>query len=569
MAISPDGTWLYFAGMGKHHGGGPPSHAVMRTRIKGPGPPVSFAGDVHQSGNDDAHLNCPEGVTCDREGNVYVADTGNGRIQVFKPDGTVLKTIPDVTAQAIAVHPKSGAIYVQSGGASHESRSVRIAKLRSLADPAEIAAITIEPRLHGEWLIPASFALDRTSDPPALWFAAAHYSRNVLPVVIRIEDRGDRLAAAVDALKANGLSAETGEGDRRLCDHKTYLQVDKKRGRLVTWDQRVLGPDGLIYLRHMLYGLNKFWVIRYDPATKEYVPFAYGEPIDAREEWRLPLPTRGKAPIGIPVFYCKGAHQFQDPFCVAPNGTIYVTTYCAKEHFPELEKAGLPQPAHLGTHIHVLRVYEPDGKLKACCALPGLGISDGLRVGRSGTIYVVQGFKPIGQQLPHGLAAGSEYEESRWGSLVKFRGSLDRFPAGRIVGLWEDEPPDNPTHRVDRWKLRLENALWSYGGVAPLSTSYTSCTCLKSSFGFDDYERCFVPAAQTCTVNVIDSNGNVMARLGGYGNLDSLVRERHLAFNLPRSVAVTDAALWVHDVCNRVIVRARLAYATEESVDVP
>jgi len=569
MAISPDGKWLYFAGMGEHHGGGPPSHAVMRTSLAEPGPPETFAGDVHQSGSDDAHFDSPEGVACDQQGNVYVADTGNGRIQVFKPDGSLLKTIPDVTAQAIAVHPKTGAIYVQSGGASHESRDVRIAKLGSLAEPAEVAAMTIESRSHGGWLIPTTFALDRTSDPPSLWFASGHYSREALPIVIRIEDRGDRLETAVDALEANGLSAETGEGDRRLGDHKTYLQVDKKTGRLVTWDQRVLGPDGLIYLRHLLHGLNKYWVIRYNPATIEYVPFEHGEPVDAREEWRLPLPIDGKPPIGIPVFYCKGAHQFQDPFCVAPNGDIYVTTYCPKEYFPELQKAGLPTPAQLGTHIHLLRVYQPDGKLKACCALPGLGISDGLRVGRTGSIYVVQGFKPIEQPLPRGLAEGSEYEESRWGSLVKFQGSLDRFPAGRIVGLWENEPPENPTHRVHKWKVRLDGALWSYGGVAPLSTSYSSCTCLKSSFGFDDYERCFVPAAQTCTVNVIDSNGNLTARLGGYGNLDSLVLEKQLAFNLPRSVAVTDRAMWVHDVCNRAIVRAGLGYHAEETALLP
>jgi hypothetical protein len=569
MAPSPDGKWLYFAGMGKHHGGGPPSHAVMRMSLKEPGPPEGFVGQVDQSGSDDAQLDSPEGVACDKEGNVYVADTGNRRIQIFAPDGSLLKSIPGVRAEAIAVHPKTGAIYVQSGGSSHESRDVRIAKLGSLADPAEVASITIEPKPGGGWLIPTTFALDRMSDPPALWFAAGHYSREVLPMVVRIEDRGDCLETTVDALQANGLSAETGEGDRRLGDHKTYLQVDKKAGRLVSWDQSVLGPDGLIYLRHMLHGVNKFWVIRYDPTTKEYVPFEHGEPVDAREEWRLPLPTNGKPPIGIPVYFCKGAHQFQDPFCIAPNGDIYVTTYCAPEHFPELEKAGLPKPVKLGTYIHLLRVYEPDGKLKASCVVPGLGISDGLRVGRSGSIYVVQGFKPLEQQLPEGLAAGSEYEESRWGSLIKFRANFDEFPAGRIVGLWEDSPPEDATHRVHKWKVRLDGALWSYGGVAPLSTSYSSCTCLKASFGFDDYERCFVPAAQTCTVNVIDSNGNVIARLGGYGNLDGLVLEKELGFNLPRSVAVADDAMWVHDIGNRIIVRAALGYHAEETVALP
>jgi hypothetical protein len=167
------------------------------------------------------------------------------------------------------------------------------------------------------------------------------------------------------------------------------------------------------------------------------------------------------------------------------------------------------------------------------------------------------------------LAAGGEYEESRWGSLIKFRATLEQFPAGRIVGLWEDDPPEDPTHRVHKWRVRLVGALWSYGGVAPISASYTSCTCLKSSFDLDPYERCFVPAAHTCTVNVIDGNGNVIARLGGYGNLDSLALEKELGFNLPRSVAVADEAIWVHDIGNRTIVRAALGYHTEQTVPIP
>jgi hypothetical protein len=210
-------------------------------------------------------------------------------------------------------------------------------------------------------------------------------------------------------------------------------------------------------------------------------------------------------------------------------------------------------------------------------------------------VYIVLGLKPLDRKLPDGLAATAAYPDSRWGSLVKFNSAFDRFPVGRIVGYWEGRDADEPTHRVDRRKVRVENAHWVYAGVSPVSTSYNSCTCLKSSFDLDGYERSFVCAAQTFTVNVIDANGNLVARLGGYGNLDSRGRQgpvldpgtgalrprrpddpkglrspaRPLGFNLPRSVAVTDENVWVHDVGNRTIVRLKLVYRAEESVPLP
>ena len=73
----------------------------------------------------------------------------------------------------------------------------------------------------------------------------------------------------------------------------------------------------------------------------------------------------------------------------------------------------------------------------------------------------------------------------------------------------------------------------------------------------------------TCTVNVIDANGNVAARLGGYGNQSDLVAGKPPAYNIPRSVAVTDEALWVHDNQPRAVVKAKLTYAAEETVPLP
>jgi hypothetical protein len=51
-------------------------------------------------------------VDVDREGNVYVADHGNGRVVVVKPDGTLLRQFKADRPFAVRVNPASRAVYV-------------------------------------------------------------------------------------------------------------------------------------------------------------------------------------------------------------------------------------------------------------------------------------------------------------------------------------------------------------------------------------------------------------------------------------------------------------------------
>ena len=593
MAASPDGKWLYFAGRQKHawDKGNAFSHAVMRTPLAKPAKPEVFLGEVTTQGNDDAHFNCPNRVACDGDGNLYVGDSGNSRIQVYRPDGTHLKTIPDRSG-LFGVSHKTGAIYLWNQ--SSWQKDPIITKLKGLNDPAMVAEITVS--CGGEWREGKQSAmLSSESDPPRVWFSGASYRGK--PVAVGIEDRGESLKVAADL--QNGSDVADIGGDLTSPGQWKSLHVDRRDGTVV-WDTPI-GPHGRRYARTQYFAApkdmpqNKMWVVRFDPEKQEYVPFAEGDqagmpgPMDGYRPWF----DKGKPVIGIPMFYAKGSHLHNGPFCVAPNGDIYVGVTYSEQTDAELEKAGSVrlQPKRLNpVSAPVLRVYGPDGKLKSPSALPGLAELEGLRVGRSGAVYVVQPWKPIGQKLPDGLAEGSTYEPSRWGSLIKFGGNFKRFPVGRVEGAWE-APPAKPTHESPEFKVKLEGALWTYGGVSPHSGVYSACTCMKAGADLDDYERSFVCAAQTCTVNVIDSHGNVMGRLGGYGNLDqTLVSDpttgelrprrpddpkelrspaRPLAFGLPRNVAASDDAMWVADLNHRALVKATLVYRAEASAPIP
>ncbi len=575
MAASPDGKWLYFAGrqFNKWEKNRPFSHAVMRMSPEKPGTPQVFIGEPATAGSDNAHFSGPNRVACDRNGNVYVNDKGNGRIQVFKPGGSHLKTLPGVGG-LFGVSHKTGAIYLWNQ--KSWSKSPVVTKLAGLDNPAKTAELTINgPWPGGQWREGKQSALlSSLSDPPLVWFAGSAYAN--IPFVVGIEDRGTSLAMAVDLMKAN--ESPNAGGDVSSPGMWSSLHVNR-RAKTVSWDP--VDSEGRTYKRVQFWekpaeGManNKMWIVRYDPGLKKYVSFEHGDPAGAPNGFLRPyspLLQDGTPVIGLPMYYCRGAHHHQGPFCVAPNGDIYMGATYAKQTDEELEKAGLPrlQPKRLGNICApVLRVYGQDGTLKSPSALPGLAELEGLRVGRSGAVYVVQPWHALGQKFPDGLAAGSSYDDSRWAALIKFPGNFEKFPVGRIQGAWEATPA-NPTHEGAGMKVKIDGALWTYGGVSPHSAKYRSCTCMKASADLDDFERSFVCAAQTCGVNVIDSNGNVMARLGNYGNIDDLRAGKKLAFSLPRNVAASDKAMWVVDLDYRALVKTALVYRAKETVPVP
>ncbi|MDW8265955.1 MAG: hypothetical protein RMJ52_11560, partial [Gemmataceae bacterium] len=591
LTVSPDGKWLYFAGRAAH-----PwdksilfSHAVLRMALNPPGRPEVFLGDPAKSSTDEMHFNGPSQIDCDQNGNLYVADTGNKRLQIYKPDRSFIKSLPLGKAdRLVGVSRKTGAIYLWRQE-SWQKNPV-IIKLAGMNNPAKVAELEI--RGEGEWRDHQQAAiLAAEADPPRIWFTGVSYAGK--PFAVAIEDRGDRLEPTIDLVRANPTTTSAGHLTAPGSWHS--LHVDRRTGDWV-WDHPI-GPDGLRYQRSQYYAAPKgtpyrMWIIRYDPKTGDYVPFTHGEPAGRPDPAGRfggspePFTHRGKPVIGIAVPLANGSHLHQGPFSVAPNGDIYVSGTYSKEFDKELEAAGLPRLNFKGglgdICAPVLRVYDRDGKLKSVCALPGLGELEGLRVGRSGAIYVVQPFRPIGQKLPEGLAEG-DYDPSRWGTLMKFPGDFRTFPVGRIEGAWEGVAPKSPTHESIEFKVKVHGALWTYGGVSPHSGSYRSCTCLRASSDLDDFERSFVCAAQTCTINVIDSNGNVMARLGGFGTVgqmlagskkgdsqkESSTAGRPLLLILPRNVAATDDAMWVADLNQRALIKAALIYRTEAVVALP
>ena len=80
---------------------------------------ISYQNGEEYGDSGNGTLNQPAGIAIDQEGNVYVADTANNRIQVFSSNGTFISkwggygagngTLKSPTG--IAIDPSSGNVY--------------------------------------------------------------------------------------------------------------------------------------------------------------------------------------------------------------------------------------------------------------------------------------------------------------------------------------------------------------------------------------------------------------------------------------------------------------------------
>ena len=131
----------------------------------------------------------------------------------------------------------------------------------------------------------------------------------------------------------------------------------------------------------------------------------------------------------------------------------------------------------------------------------------------------------------------------------------------------------------------VEGAQWFYGGVGlgGFNPSYAGggCSCWNCRFALDDFARCFAPELDLCSVAVLDTAGNLILRVGRYGNVDDgrpLVPEGgpaaprsmggdETALFYPLFVATdTDPRLFIADIGNVRLLSVKLEYhATEKA----
>ena len=565
LAVSPDGKWIYVSG-GRFGSAKHMRHAVGRVRPRDTELPKAWVGTYDQSGSDETHLSDPQGLAVDAAGRVYIADRGNDRVVIHSPDAKRLGQFAVADPLQLFVHPREGWIYVTAGPADKRGRMKRFTLHKFGPFRPGGAAPKMLAEMSGQGQCVA--ALDAGAETPRLWLAAPTRRGQGLRCVI---DRGERFEAGAELARDAGLRQPMFVAADAAC-RRVY--VTEFRNRQLRFDletherkdlgkggELAIGRDGAVYV---IEGYPpRVFLHRYGPD---------GRPAN--------FPGTRSAKMGPIDTASKGPHVGFRGHTVAPNGDIYIL-----------------QMKFYG-HGRVV-VYSPDGKVKREALVANIpNGSGGIAVDRAGCVYVSANVKPAERPYPADIAAvlpgkawvwwrrprPSPWDRPYYNAYLYHWGSVFKFPAagGAFHPAYKEPnrdglaamaiPPGATVYRTGYLNadVGVTGALWRFHGYAPvpsagLNWGDPSCTCMGARFALDDYGRLFAPDVLRFAVNVLDAGGNLIVRLGRYGNAD----DPGLSLAWGACVACSGGKLFVSDMANRRVSVVRLSAGAVGTVRVP
>ncbi len=475
-------------------------------------------------------------VAVDKEGRVWLANPQENCIEVFRRDGLPLPRLDRIAlaagevpikadAIAIAANHKSGAVYLNMAAGSRRA----LVKLNSSEDRK--AAAELELPLHA-----MRIAVD--SEAGIVW---ALVRENQL---IRVRDTG----GALESQTLDGLANRTltfprlmsvdGAGRLYLADASSnYVMsdVEGKSLRRLSWygasghGYSAVDADGNWYVAVTLpQGRNEVWKLSPDGQRLKF---------GSRDAIELP---RTKEVKGL---------------CIAPNGDVYVAVTGAGPDTPAKQQA-LSSVDLKGAEYNFSRVdiFGPDGLLKREGAVRLQGIND-VKLDRSGRIYAIEAGACHGAHKRRAAKLDNK-------TFTQFN-ALMAFAADGGVR-------DGPGH------------LWTFRGLSGTSSFTCAGECPAAQLAVDADDRIWIPDPDMYSVTAVDTAGNLMLRVGAYGNEDcrggggdemipgtQIVRNPEIPLARPFGMAVWKDYLLISDMYAQRVVRCRLEFAEKREGSIP
>ena len=625
IALSPGGKTAYVTGFYRVAGIGANSRGFW---VRGVGKVdvaggkrgdkmATFAGVLSPSpkhgGRKAGQFTVPYSVDCDSKGRVYVSDHFTDRVQVFDPSGKYLKSMSVNKPADVCVDPRNGEVWVFSwavdspwfrkskGDGYGRGTKVQptLTHLGPFGDPKVRATYsfpikddTLGGGRHGGteyravvdfwarggagptvWLIsgPGSKYRDSSIYKGALQILRKKKDRNVLEVVMDFTQHAKKDMPALRSLYRDQVCVNPKTGDLWVPRASLVFQPETGRVQRVELPQSVkemaFDMDGHAHLSTGV-RVSRFAV------SKAYqwreVPFDYGEARDGR----LAALTTGGGP-----FHAGG-------ISVSPKGHVIVSVLQGGVKLPDPKKererlavlsGGKPWKPRLypgrGGKL-LVRVWDRYGKVVCPDAVQGIGYTHNVFMDKDNKIYIATGAQRVG------------YSDVNTGTLVKIRPASKILSTDSVLPLGDlrpDRPVDTRLGAIGKGAW-WEGVEWFYSGIGFNGKNRGgphACHCAQFRITHDYYARTFVPETVHFTVAVLDSAGNLILRIGRYGNIDDgvpLVRDPRIpkprplggdevALFHPAYLAVhTDRRLFINDPGNDRILSVKLGYHATRTI---
>jgi hypothetical protein len=608
-------------------------NCVMKMDVAGEAAPTLFAGssEVDKCGKDEKSFTIPISVDTDAKGRVYVADYMNNRVQVFDDSGKLLRSLKVERPARVFVAPNTQELYVFSW---------LIYNIFLFKDPETITGrLTCfsnldDPKVSNKWTLPDEYGspptamryysgcgvvcdgvVDTYTTPPTVWLVREWTRENDMTRG-KIKYDGIKLYA----LEKNGLKekrdfqADTAKSvtRTRAPQHgRQRLNVNPKNGKVYvaegdafvgkafkelieldpnTGNHRLVpipfdaedmcfGPDGLAYLRTISV------VARFDPETWREVPWDYGSDFaklhtsssnDRKETAILSgllLPSDGIWHHGGMSVSLKGSLAIVCGYYTRQKDEGHAgADVNAKEYRAKLYP-GREVGGRAGTTF--IHIFDKRGQVVYDDAVPGLRDLYGIGMDKADNLYFLTASTR--------MIDGKRYHNPWTGTIMKGIPGKTRVltvndDKDMPVPLAGDQIPKGPPDFGTGGKAWVENKQWFYGGVGFTGKNTgIGCACHNTRFTLDYFNRSFAPEVDRYRVAVLDSNGNLILRIGQYGNEDSegpgskvpLGGDEVGLFHGAYVATHTDRRLFIADEGNGRIVSVKLDYHASEKVKVP
>jgi hypothetical protein len=567
LAASPDGKSLFLSGPFSSktqygHAFDPkfPPGAVYRMKF-GPGEtmqPFAAVAVDHQDGvggewtkknarNHGISEGPVHGVAVDAKGQVYVADRGRERIVVFDASGKQAGEIAVPHPHQIAVHPKTGDLYVLSRQATgYWQYSVGVFKFKAGA-------------LAAKYMFPAQ----KTAGPQMALVAGerqtAVYCAGVPGDLVQLVDKGESFEAVKTAFAPqpgaldvfNRISVDATREEIYISDggnlFARFNGVTGEGGLLTKNGKPFHGTDLSVgYDGHLLMQTGEGFSGALERFTRDLEP--------------APYPT-GTHVLSKYIYGRFGIGNCEKGLGVGPDGKVYMswmTGGWVKYGVSAWDAEGKP----LNGKGSAVDASNHKGGTPVSLTRTVIGpipqANGGVRVDLKGNIYVGMIVNPKDLPIPKGLEKNEAYKHVT-GFVVKFG------PDGGSV-------PGNADMMTG---ASVDGAIGFYPGISPFSHPHlgtTCCVCRIPRFDIDRYGRLAIPNATANHVRLLDNAGNEILTFGRYGNYDAQLKggkpgQPDLPLAWPIGAAITDRSVYVLDVYNRRVLRADFTFAAEEVCD--